>query len=504
MRYYLSTLSILLMTLCNAIAQPGLSYIDINPSITSAPGNLVVSDDKLYFAASISSTVGAELFVYNDTAFPHEVFDLNPGTGSSTIVDRGSIKVIGDTVYFIAHATLDSAIYKLTPGSNKPIPAARIRRPLGVMPASVLMDACGDHIVYSTRVNDTVVALVKENKASLTPDTLLVLPGFTLIREIVAASDRVYITTFHGYAPSVNIFDLLCINTTTKQVDTIGKDRGGQGYTGNKLVYNNELYFYFDIDPLYGNELYKHDGVNPPQRLTDLAAGSMNGATIGPDENTIAVHNNKIYFVGSDGSSTSTLAEYDIATKSTKIVPVAGNEKVNPRKMVSYHNKLFFAGTTPGTGEELYCYDGTNPIKLVADIESGKSSSMPDYLTVYRNNLYLSATRINTIQRELFIYNDSTLTVKNIGASQLITTTLYPNPTDNDAHLAITLPQAQSLHVSISDMNGRIVFSTQQKLYSAGKHNIPLHTQKLPAGNYIYTIRNEENTLLQSGKMVKQ
>lgn len=65
---------------------------------------------------------------------------------------------------------------------------------------------------------------------------------------------------------------------------------------------------------------------------------------------------------------------------------------------------------------------------------------------------------------------------------------LFPNPTKDQVTIAVTLKAAETITVSIVDLNGREVVSTQSKEYAAGEQKIQLSTEMLPGGNYFVQI----------------
>ena len=58
-----------------------------------------------------------------------------------------------------------------------------------------------------------------------------------------------------------------------------------------------------------------------------------------------------------------------------------------------FKNKLYFEANKSGTGFELYSYDATNGVQMVADsIYPGSSGSYPYHITAYGDKLYFRAT----------------------------------------------------------------------------------------------------------------
>ena len=85
-----------------------------------------------------------------------------------------------------------------------------------------------------------------------------------------------------------------------------------------------------------------------------------------------------------------------------------------------------------------------------------------------------------------------------------ISATIYPNPTTQDAMLEMTLDKAATLSVQLTDMQGRVLYKTENRQYAAGKHSATLPTRALAAGTYFYSVSDAHGALLQSGKLVKE
>ena len=64
---------------------------------------------------------------------------------------------------------------------------------------------------------------------------------------------------------------------------------------------------------------------------------------------------------------------------------------------------------------------------------------------------------------------------------------LYPNPvTEGDARLTISLKQAATLNVNVTDVNGRVVYVSNGIHFNAGNNNVTIPTQNLSNG--VYTV----------------
>jgi hypothetical protein len=83
----------------------------------------------------------------------------------------------------------------------------------------------------------------------------------------------------------------------------------------------------------------------------------------------------------------------------------------------------------------------------------------------------------------------SVLSVEEIETNKTLTS-IYPNPISNESVLDLYLDKAQKISVELLDMNGKVLFKTQENLGS-GKALIPLYNLgvvELSSGTYFLSI----------------
>lgn len=81
---------------------------------------------------------------------------------------------------------------------------------------------------------------------------------------------------------------------------------------------------------------------------------------------------------------------------------------------------------------------------------------------------------------------------------------IYPNPTNGNTYLKISLDNATSLTVLVKDITGKTVYKTLPALYSSGQTEIQLPVKNLPAGTYVVSLLNSSGNILWSGKLLRQ
>lgn len=161
-------------------------------------------------------------------------------------------------------------------------------------------------------------------------------------------------------------------------------------------VYNNNIYFIGDDGTGAGYGLWKSDGTASG---TNLVYGSTNNGFIpGVFGSNYAVYKNKMYFSGYDNIYGGELWVTDGTTAGTHIVinlasdgsGIIGNGV--PNYMQVYNNELYFSATDDAHGNELFKTNGTAAgTHIVKDIIPGTEGSVPTKNIIYNGLLYFSA-----------------------------------------------------------------------------------------------------------------
>lgn len=312
-------------------------------------------------------------------------------------------------------------------------------------------------------------------------------------------------------------------------------------YPQNFVAIGNKLFFTVSVPPPAGSVVYESDGTTAGTNV--FSRPGFNHI----NSNFIMPWRNKIY-LNSGFTSPDALWYTDgtiAGTDSVKKVDFAGWPVV-------YNDKLYFAGSTPGSGIELMVSDGTKAgTKLLADIISGPDGSAPSYLTLYKNKIYfiaqsslgdtqlyvsdgtdtgthkvinplgtqtnpLSVTAFNGFKEmdgklffaanysgngaELWSLED---TSKPVGIAQVAKSlpviNIYPNPARDEFTLQIGNVTIKSGDIEMYDVTGRMLI---QKQLVEGQTNATLQTGSIPAG--IYIIKTTINEQAYNNKLVIQ
>ena len=79
---------------------------------------------------------------------------------------------------------------------------------------------------------------------------------------------------------------------------------------------------------------------------------------------------------------------------------------------------------------------------------------------------------------------------------------IYPNPATDIATVEFDLPAGADVHISIADLQGRLVGSEDQGFLSAGNHKVSLNASTLAKGMYLTTIHVNDHVFIK--KLIKQ
>ena len=218
---------------------------------------------------------------------------------------------------------------------------------------------------------------------------------------------------------------------------------GSQSSYPEKFIeYNGKIYFKAD-DGSYGSEMWVFDPANDasssnPQRISDIRTGGSGKSGVSWTDHWL-VWNNKLYFVGNDGSYGDELYSYD-GSSFTRISDIySGSNGSSPNYLTIYNDKLYFSARNSTYGTELYVYDGTN-VSLVADNASGSTSGFGwGGMKVYKDKLYFQGYS-TTVGYELYAYDGTSISlVKDIssGTSGKIQGSINNSNIDINARAAI-------------------------------------------------------------------
>jgi len=363
------SISIMFESTSLAVTEEVNLVTDIYPgSIGSGPGSLTVFDDVMYFGARTPGT-GTELLRF-DSNTVSIVADINPGSESSS---PGDLTVYNGELYFTARGASGSRqLYEFDGNSVSPAPdssASQNPQEFFVFDGNIYFRAT-KFDVYGTELwkydgnNQTVIDIVPG-------------PGHSGPKHFVEFQGNLYFNA---------ISQLWRYNGT---VATLVDANVNPEWP---VVFEGQLYF-SSYNSVYGRELWRYDGINPSERITDINPDSNSSNPSG-----MMVYNGAIYFNADNGEDGCELWRYDgnVAEMVANINPTPFVPDIdpvhhsNPHDLTVYKGVLYLSADDGTHGQELWRYGGTQ-VSMVADIYPGQFWSDPMGLTSFGSTGYFSA-----------------------------------------------------------------------------------------------------------------
>lgn len=175
-------------------------------------------------------------------------------------------------------------------------------------------------------------------------------------------------------------------------------------YPQRGYVFNGNLYF-TAFTPAYGTELWAYDGVNPPTMVMDIFPGALSSAP-----NYFIQFNNKLFFSANDGTHGNELWEYDGITSPTMVADIDTSVSLssNPKELIVYNSILYFSANDSIHGTELWQYNGVNSPSMIEDLYPGTVSSEPENLTIFNGHIVFGA-KYPQIGEEIWRYDGNNI-----------------------------------------------------------------------------------------------
>jgi ELWxxDGT repeat protein len=394
---------------------PPTMVMNINPSGNSYPYSLKVFNNKLYFGAN-DGVNGNELWVYDGINTPSMVADINPLNGNSY---PDGLIVYNNKLYFSADdgGTTGTELWSYD-GINPP----------------------------------TIAADINLGNASSSPKYMMIYNG-NLIFNATTLIDGQELWSYNG--------------TTASLVADIYSGMNGSWPNNSDprsfMIHNNELIF--RAKDINGRELWKWDGTNTPEMVSD-------------------------FNVGSNDSSPS----WDLSRKTT---------------IVELNGELILGADNGSIGEELYKVEICsidNSVLVNNNVISANNTSATSYkwIDCNNNNGLIPNETSNTFTPSsngsyaMIITNGNCIdtsdcvTISTIGLSEINSRTvlIYPNPASNVINIQSDL---EIELIQIFDNNGRMVKQSNETKFSI---------ENLSTGIYQIQVKNSAGTFNQ--RLIKQ
>ena len=517
---------------------------DIQPgNASSFPSQLVLINDKLYFAAA-DADHGSELWSStvkkNGTKL---ILDLNPGIAGS---NPSNITLFNNALYFSANDGITGyELWKADQDGSNPV-----RLTNSIVGSAI--DISAGFIVFQNHLYFSYNDGVHGSELWSTDGTNA---GTKLVKDIMPNSMSTQPSKFFIFNNKLFFKGLAPIDTQALYATdgtTIGTDsvyNCGEGGCNGFTVFNNALYFISD-DQIFSNlndELYISDGTKAGTRILKDLKSNGSGAV-----GYLVNSGNQLFFAGDDGqhgtelwksngTATGTVQVKDITpgavgSNISDIIPYNNNKVVfeahvqggngtvwisdglsnntimldtlilDPgdkfRNVALLGQKLLFSGYKDGIGYELCSTDGTAPTTGVAlDIFKGAGSSFPSFFTLKNDTLFLIA---NDEKKgyEVYgvIFNGTSAQKIELQNEAIAKTKLQeieqntPNPAATLTTIGYQLPlKYNRAAIAVINSYGRTV--NWISLSGTGHNSLQLNVTDLKPGLYYYSLIIDGKTI---------
>jgi ELWxxDGT repeat protein len=351
----------------------------------SDPKNFVVFNNKLYFTAD-DGVHGRELRVYDGINPSSLVADLVPGTGSS---DIDNLSVFKGKLYFTAHDETHGNECWVYDGNDMPARVAAVNQGwqnLKTGPFTVINDKAyfnandgihgGELWVYDGINPPSMVLEIRDGPIGSSTSAML------------AYNNKLYFTADDGNSGSeLWVYDGTNLPHMTSDILA----GAGSSYPQYLTGFNGKVYFGAD-DGIHGRELWSYDGINTATMVTDIA-----NVPLGSNPHGILEYNDMLYF-----SIDTVVYHYDGLNTPEPIY----NMQFGSSPYTIFNGIPYFAGIDLENGEAIWSFNGEYPPSRVAGINSEYFHSGPDYLTVFQDKLFFVAND-GIVGNELFVWDGS-------------------------------------------------------------------------------------------------
>jgi ELWxxDGT repeat protein/VCBS repeat-containing protein len=401
--------------------------IDLNPTGASAPTELTVVGDLMYFAATNGAN-GRELWVTDGTTQgTRMVKDIALGLAASSPTD---LVAIGTTLYFVAtDGTNGRELWKSDGTALGTVMVMNITPTNTTASAVDNLVAVGGMLYFTANNGVDGVELWKSDgtssgtaqvrniataaNTSSSPANLVEVGGVLYFSADDGINGR-ELWKSDGTASGTVLVKDINTGTFTDSSGTAPVVRPRSSSPGMFTVAGNTLYF-VATDFNFGAELWKSDGTAAGTvRVADLRQGSGSAFVFGDQQILI---NGVLYFSADDGVNGRELWKLDTAGTSgpvlVKDIRASAEGSLNVSlAFAEYNGKLYFSADNGINGKELWVSDGTAAgTVLLADLDPGthKNSSnqnvpndtFPFYFAKANGLLYFTASTA-TAGRELW------------------------------------------------------------------------------------------------------
>jgi len=520
---------------------------------SSYPLSLTVANDKLYFVA-IGDSVGQELFISDGTTEGtkllkninsyHQVVSSESDNSSSP----SGLTVFGDKIIFGANDDIYGYEPWVSDGTTNG--TFMLRDILTENLGSNAGSGPGSFVLYNDRMF-FMSSTWSGRHLFITDGTS---QGTTMVKEVVSSttyggdfkifqnklyynySDYLYnnneLWSSDGTESGTNIFKDICTPNGgsepsgffefnnklyfTAMVDSIGRElfvtdgtsqntilfkdinqQQGCGSAAQQFIILNSTLFFTAADSVHGIELWRTNG-DSISMVKDICeeCGALSYSKL-------HIYNNRLYFKAkASEQSNNTLWTSDGTADGTyEILSFDSTSVVEPESFVNWRGKLIFKAKKQNTlNTQLWITDGTieNTKQIFPDSITGWNSIGESELVLFKNEVYFSASYIDTIGVELYklIIDTTSLSISStMESSSMNNLVVKPNPVSD--FFQVELEKDVNLNeIRLFDINGRVIYFKKSNSYKE-----TIDVTGIPNGFYILSVKNSNGVF--SKKIIK-
>ncbi|MBC7853148.1 MAG: hypothetical protein IAF94_06910, partial [Pirellulaceae bacterium] len=453
-------------------------FADLHPTSNSSPQLLSVANGKLFFTAT-TPTTNREVWATDGVSAP-QVFDVRPGTPSS--LPESLISFNGE-IYFVADNGTGRGIWH----TNGTAAASLVAGTAGLNPSAMIVSGGKLYFAATPTAPPLHSRLYVYDGVSVQALSISSGTGSYGPQSLVDFGGTVYFSGFRGSpATGQELFKV----TGPTSVDLVLDIRPGPSDSNPALFTVAGTNLFFKANDGTSTKLWRtHSGGT--QKVTDPIS-----VTIPSDSSFVGI-GSLLYFVGVSAG-----VRGIFTSDGTSITSLPATLGMTPDQLTNVGGQLYFVGTQPGVGRELWYLNSSTPT-LVRDIQSGSGSSFPDGLTAIGSTLYFSADD-GLVGIEPWIAKDfpappvASTTVEFDGAGNLVITDsaggdtndslqlsrsagniiaydpdtileARPGTTQVDAHTVIIPISSISSHIRVNTLAGNDLLTVDSSMVSTGK-----------------------------------
>ncbi|KAB1064728.1 T9SS type A sorting domain-containing protein [Salibacter halophilus] len=325
---------LLLLQVFSAVAQ--IRVTDIDTAGSSAPAYLRAIGNQLFFSAN-SASLGIEPYVLDTAGNVQLIGDIRPSGNSRAF---GFTKLNSVVCFLASPSNGNTELYRYNSGTLHKV------------------NAFGAQNTY--RTNDDEQLTNYNNQLVFAYDDNSVTFGEELFK-------------YDGFSSS--IVGIQNINT------------GFFGSFPSDFIEMNNVLYFSALTQSNGLEIWSYNG-GTASRRTDIVPGSANGlpSTSGILTPRFKLFQNELYFAGNTGTNGLVALHRYNGSGAAQLIPINNKKFKQLHSFYEVNNKLVFTGLDSNFHQQLYTYDGVNPVVAVSDTTIGQAIKFKDRLLFIRTD----------------------------------------------------------------------------------------------------------------------